>query len=40
MILTERKLIEEMKESLKNNKKVFILGCGTCAALTQTCGEE
>jgi len=40
MILTERKLIEEMKESLKNNKKVFTLGCGTCATLAQTCGEE
>ncbi|UCE16187.1 MAG: methylenetetrahydrofolate reductase C-terminal domain-containing protein [Candidatus Bathyarchaeota archaeon] len=40
MILTEKKPIEEIKESLKNNKKVFILGCGTCAALAQTGGEE
>jgi len=40
MILTEKKPIEEIKESLTNNKKVFILGCGTCAALAQTGGEE
>ncbi len=40
MILTEKKPIEEIKESLTNNKKVFILGCGTCATLAQTGDEE
>jgi hypothetical protein len=40
MILTEKKPIEEIKEGLKNSKKVFVLGCGTCAALAQTGGEE
>jgi len=40
MILTEKKTVEEIKESLKNSEKVFILGCGTCAALAQTGGEE
>jgi hypothetical protein len=40
MILTEKKPIEEIRESLTNSKKVFILGCGTCAALAQTGGEE
>jgi len=40
MILTEKKSIEKIRESLTNSKKVFILGCGTCAALAQTGGEE
>ena len=40
MIITEKKTLEEVKESLKTSKKVFILGCGTCATLAQTGGEE
>ncbi len=40
MIITEKKPLEEIKESLKTSKKVFILGCGTCATLAQTGGEE
>jgi hypothetical protein len=40
MIITEKKPIEEIRESLKDSKKVFILGCGTCATLSQTGGEE
>jgi len=40
MIITEKKPIEEIRESLTNSKKVFILGCGTCATLNQTGGEE
>ncbi len=40
MIITEKKPIEEIRESLKDSKKVFIMGCGTCAALSQTGGEE
>lgn len=40
MIITEKKPIEEIRESLKDSKKVFIMGCGTCATLSQTGGEE
>lgn len=40
MIITEKKTLEEIKESLKTSKKIFILGCGTCATLAQTGGEE
>jgi len=40
MIITEKKPIDEIKESLKDSKKIFILGCGTCATLSQTGGEE
>jgi len=40
MIITEKKPIEEIRESLKDSKKVLIIGCGTCAALSQTGGEE
>jgi hypothetical protein len=40
MIITEKKPIEEIRESLTNSKKVFILGCGTCATLAQTGGQE
>jgi ferredoxin len=40
MIMTEKKSLEEIKESLKNSKKIFIIGCGDCATLCQTGGEE
>ncbi len=40
MIVTEKKPIDEIKVSLKDSKKVFIIGCGTCATLGQTGGEE
>jgi len=40
MIMTEKKPIEEIRESLANSKKIFIAGCGTCAALCQTGGEN
>lgn len=40
MIITEKKPIEEIRESLKDSKKVFIMGCGYCATLSQTGGEE
>jgi len=40
MIITEKKPIDEIKESLKDSKKVFIIGCGTCATLNQTGGED
>jgi len=40
MIITEKKPIEEIRESLKDSKRVFIMGCGTCAKLSQTGGEE
>ncbi len=40
MIMTEKKPTDEIKDDLKDTKKVFIIGCGTCATLTQTGGEE
>jgi len=40
MIITEKKPIEKIRESLKNSEKVFIMGCGTCATTSQTGGEE
>ncbi len=40
MIMTEKKPTDEIKDDLKDTKKVFIIGCGTCATLTQTGGED
>jgi len=40
MIMTEKKPTDEIKDDLKDSKKVFIIGCGTCATLTQTGGED
>ncbi len=39
MIITEKKAFEEILESLKGYKKVFLLGCGECAATAKTGGE-
>ncbi|MFH1199428.1 MAG: methylenetetrahydrofolate reductase C-terminal domain-containing protein [Candidatus Omnitrophota bacterium] len=39
MIITEKKALEEILESLKEYKKVFLVGCGECAATTKTGGE-
>lgn len=40
MIITEQKPLEEILEMLKPFKKVFIIGCGECATICQTGGEE
>lgn len=39
MIITEKKAIEEILESLKGYKKIFLVGCGECAATAKTGGE-
>jgi hypothetical protein len=39
MILTEKKPFKEILESLKDEKKIFIFGCGDCAKTAKTGGE-
>lgn len=39
MIVTEKKPLSEILESLKGLKKIFLVGCNDCAALAQTGGE-
>lgn len=39
MIVTRQKPFEEILESLKGYKKIFLLGCGECAATCKTGGE-
>jgi ferredoxin len=39
MIITEQKPIPEILESLKEYKKIFLVGCGECAATCKTGGE-
>jgi len=40
MILTEFKPIEELLEKLKDEKKIFILGCGGCPEGAETGGKK
>jgi len=40
MIVAERKPFDEIKEIVKNFKKVLVLGCGTCVSVCQTGGEK
>ena len=40
LIITEQKPFEEILKMLEPFKKVFIIGCGTCATTCQTGGEE
>jgi Methylene-tetrahydrofolate reductase C terminal len=40
LIIAKSKPIEEILKSLEGEKKVFILGCGECATVTQTGGEK
>jgi ferredoxin len=40
MIATKQKPFEEILESLEGEKKIFIVGCGDCASLCHTGGEE
>jgi ferredoxin len=39
MIITERKPIQAIIDSLKDYSKIFILGCGECATACKTGGE-
>lgn len=40
MIITKQKNLENILESLKGHKRVFLVGCGSCATLCKTGGEE
>lgn len=40
MIATKQKPFEEILESLQGEQKIFIVGCGDCAAICHTGGEE
>jgi len=40
MIVAERKAFEQIWDSVKNFKKVLLLGCGTCVAVCQSGGEK
>lgn len=40
MIITEQKQIKEILESLSEYNKVFLVGCGECAATCKTGGEQ
>ena len=40
MIITEQKPFDEIKQMLENFQKIFIIGCGECATLCQTGGED
>jgi len=40
LIITEQKPKEEILSMLEPFKKIFIIGCGTCATTCQTGGEE
>lgn len=39
MIITERKPLEEILESLKGHKNIFLIGCGECSTTCKTGGE-
>ena len=40
MIISQQKSFKEIKSLLAEKKKVFIIGCGLCATLCQSGGEE
>ena len=40
MVITEKKPLKEILEAVKDEKKIFIIGCGDCAELCQTGGQR
>jgi len=40
MIITKQKPLEELFLSIKKGEKVFLVGCGECATICKTGGEE
>ncbi len=40
MIVTEQKPINEILENLKNEKNIFLVGCGECSTTCKTGGEK
>lgn len=40
MIVADRKPLNEIQESIKDYKKVLVLGCGTCVAVCMAGGEK
>jgi ferredoxin len=40
MIVAERKLFDQIWESIKDFKSVLVLGCGTCVSVCQSGGEK
>ena len=40
MIISEAKPFQEVIDSLKDYQKIFLVGCGDCATLCKSGGEE
>ena len=40
MVITEQKCLEVIIDSLKNYKKIFLVGCGECSTACKTGGKE
>ena len=40
MIISEAKPFQEVIDSLKDYRKIFLIGCGECATLCKSGGEE
>jgi ferredoxin len=40
MIIAERKLFEQIWDSVKDRKHLLVLGCGTCVSVCQSGGEK